>query len=345
MRHRAGFTLLELMVSMAVGVFVVTAAVAVTTDHSRVLGRASSRLDMHQGARLAIELLSQDVRHAGVGVGYRADGRFAGLSLGNFSVTGGASFQSNDRSVTLEGVARATDDLGIRVAVGDVRTIAAYGASTAEVCAGASYDAGDVVVLTTREGLRARTVKIGPLSASSCSRGACVQGCESFSFTADASYLSDSSAASANYAEGEVAGSFQHLVWFVTPDANGQGVLQRAEVSTARPCSTADESCGGTVAAGVETLQVAFWQWDDLTAQWVDRTTAPDIDGAERVRVDLELVVRALHVDARSGPQEPVTSQLSSECLPAPCGSKDTVPRWVTRASVEIRNSGRMTIR
>lgn len=344
MRRKAGFTLIELMISVVVGTFVLAAAIAVTTDHSRVLGRASGRLEMHQGARVAVDLLAQDLRHAGVGVGYRADGSFAGLSMGGFTVQGGAAFQSNDREVTLEGVARRTDDVGIRQAVGDIRTIAAYNDTQAEICAGASYEAGDVVVLTTREGLRARTVRVGGLSATSCSRGLCVGGCEAFSFTADSAYQSDLSAVSADYVEGEVAGTYQHVVWFVTPDANERGLLQRAEVTSERTCANADNTCGGTVTEGVESLQVAVWQWDEVTAGWVDRTDATNIDGSQRIRVDLELVVRAPD-DPLGGQQSPVQMQLDSQCIPSPCGTEDAVPRWATRSSVEIRNSSRMMIR
>lgn len=346
MRRRAGFTLLELLVSLAVGSVVIAAAVVLTVDHSKVLGRASSRLDMHQRARLSADLLAQDLRHAGVGVGYRPDGRFAGLLRGTFSVPGGATFEADDRAVTLASGALVTDDVGIRQAVGDMRSIAAFGAGSAEICAGASFEEDEVVVLATREGIHARTVRIGPLSSSGCSRDACVGGCESFSFTNDTSYVSDSWASSADYAGGEVAGRYQEVVWFLVPDAAGRGLLQRAEVTAAQPCAAADTSCGGLVAEGVESLQLAVWLWDDLTGAWVDRTTATDITGAERIRVDIELVTRGLGTDPGTGPQEPVALELASGvCAPMPCGERDQIPRWVTRSSVEIRNSGRMMIR
>lgn len=339
-----GMTLIEVMISMVVGLFVLAAAVAVTTDHGRILGRTTTRLEMHQSGRLAIELLSQDLRHAGIGVGYRPDGSFAGLVRGNFVVPGGAAFVGNDRQITLASGTLLTDDIGIRQASGAMRTIAAFSGASAEICAGAAFSEGDVVVLMTRAGLHARTVSIGPLNGSACSRGACVSGCESFSFVADSSYVSDAAALNADYAEGEVTGDYRHVVWFVSPDAQGIGRLQRAEVTATNVCSAADITCGGTVAQGVESLQIAVWQWDTVNGAWVERTTAGQISSRDRIRVDLELVVRGARPDDLGVGNSSVQMELNSQCVPAPCGTTDKIRRWATRSSVEIRNSGRMLI-
>jgi prepilin-type N-terminal cleavage/methylation domain-containing protein len=344
---RRGFTLIELMVSVAVGLFVLAAAVRLTTDQSRILGRATSRLEMHQSARLAADLMAQDLRHASVGLGYRPDGTFAGLSRGSFTVPGGAAFQANDRAVSLASGPVLTDDLGVRMTTGAIRTIAAYTMTTAQLCAGSGLDVGDVVVLMSREGLHARTVQVSGLSAATCGAGTCVRGCEDLAFVADGSYASDLSAAAADYTEGEMAGEFAHVAWFLVPGADGRGRLQRAEVTAQQPCSVADATCGGLVADNVELLQVAVWQWDEETQVWVDRTTTGDLSDRSRTRVDLELIMRAAHTDAGDALQAPLTSELApSQCLPAPCGQpKDQVRRYALRSSVEIRNSGRMQIR
>ncbi|MCA9551049.1 MAG: prepilin-type N-terminal cleavage/methylation domain-containing protein [Myxococcales bacterium] len=346
-KARAGFTLIELMVSMTVGLFVLAAAVQLTSDQSRLLGRASSRLEMHQAARLATDLLAQDLRHASVGLGYRPDGTFAGLSRGNFTVSGGASFQADDRVVTLSSGTVRTDDIGIRLAAGSIRTVASYSAATAQLCAGADLEAGEVVVLLTREGLHARTVQVSAFGPAVCRDGTCVQGCEDVTFASDSSYLSDVEATNADYTEGEMAGEFQHLVWFLVADANGRGLLQRAEVTAQNPCAAADETCGGTVADNVEFLQASVWQWDEDTQTWVDRTTAGDLTDRSRVRIDLELGVRAAHSDERDADQAVLRSELSpTVCVPGPCGRpRDKVQRYAVRSSVEIRNSGRMQIR
>ena len=38
-------------------------------------------------------------------------------------------------------------------------------------------------------------------------------------------------------------------------------------------------------------------QWDEVNQQWADRTGDAEIQGRERLRIDLELVVRAEHSD------------------------------------------------
>lgn len=344
--NQAGFTLVELLVSTGTGLFVLAAAVTLASDHSRVLGRSTTRLDMHQSARLAAELIAQDIRHAGVGIGYRADNSFAGIRRGEFQLAGGAPMDADDREIVLNSGRLLTDDLVIRQAVGSMRSIAQFGNGTGQICAGGDFETDDIVVLVTREGLHAQTVRLTAIDDAICTDGSCVNGCQDFTFVSDASYTADPAIADANFTGGEMAGEYQEVAYFVYPNAEGRGVLQRAEISGTTQCQAADASCGGTVAENVETLQIAVWQWDDGAQVWTDVTTAPSIPDRSRLRVDVELVVRAAYVDDRSGLQAAQQLELAATCVPAPCGTEqDRVQRWTLRSSVEIRNSGRMQIR
>lgn len=345
-RRQRGFSLVELLVSVAAGSFILAAGVSLTTQHTRILSKTTNLVDRSQAARLTVELLAEDLRMAGVGVGYSPDGTFGGLARGSFTVSGGATFEADDGVVALASGAIATDDIGIRSATGRVRTIASYGAGNGELCAGSGLDAGDLAIMMTREGLHSRTVRIDAVVGAGCTSGVCLGGCERVQWSDDPTYRSDVYATSASYADGEMIGDFSEIVWFVEPGADQEGVLRRAEIDAARPCAARDDTCGGIVAYGVEAIQARIWQWDTVNDAWANRTTDGQVASRERIRVDVEVVVRGSDSQPISNGEE-ITLQLAdAQCVPAPCGSKhDGISRRVLRSSVEIRNAGRMQLR
>ena len=70
-----GFTLIELMVAMAIGVIVIAAAFAILTMSSRALRANEQTVDMQQNVRMAMELITRDIKLAGFGS--------PGVALGN----------------------------------------------------------------------------------------------------------------------------------------------------------------------------------------------------------------------------------------------------------------------
>lgn len=343
-----GITLLELIVSTACSGILLTAGVMLTVGHSKVLGRTAERTEVGQAARLTMDLLASDVRMAGVGVGYRPDGSFGGLRRGQFTVLGGATFDATDHEIQLRTGSMTTDDIGIRHATGRVRTIADFDTVSGQVCTGSGLEEGDIAVLMTREGLHARTVRITSLAGATCTGGTCVDGCDRFGWTADESYVSDAYALEASFIDGELMADYAEIVWFVTPNDEGDGMLRRAEIDAQNRCAARDTSCGGNVTVGVESLQVALWQWDSEADEWVNRTQTGDVTDRDRIRVDLEIVLRGRKEHRRAGGRADVELALADDqCVPGPCGAqrRDGFERRVLRTSVEVRNSGRMQIK
>ncbi|MCB9654765.1 MAG: prepilin-type N-terminal cleavage/methylation domain-containing protein [Deltaproteobacteria bacterium] len=338
---RRGYTLIEVIVSMAIGLFVVAAAVSLVTMQTRVQGDTTSRIDMNMSANVGLTLLKNDIEHAGLGLGYASDGRFPGIRRGTFQVRGGAEFESNDFSLSLtEGGERPTDDLGILYTEGDFRTIAHFASSFAEICAGAALEAGDSAVLMSQGYVYAHTVSITSIGPTTCTSGQCVEGCDTITWTNDPTFVSDDSAPSASYSGGELAARFKEVVWFVTADADGAGVLRRAAVTENETCAARDETCGALMAHDVETLQVRVLQWSPASMAWEDRTTETSITDRDRVRIDVELVLRSRTPDQRE--HDPVSLDLESgRCVPDGC-QRDHYARQAVRLSVEVRNSGRM---
>src|SRR5215475_8028087 len=75
--EQAGFTLIEMMVGMAVGVIVVAAAFTILTTTSKALRANEQIVDAQQNIRMAMELLARDLKLAGFGN--------PGITVGNCS--------------------------------------------------------------------------------------------------------------------------------------------------------------------------------------------------------------------------------------------------------------------
>lgn len=77
-RHatRRGFTLVELMVATAIGLFVVAALYNLFTGQVRQLVYQDLQMEMHQNARLAVDIVSRTSRLAGLGTNGTTTGLF-----------------------------------------------------------------------------------------------------------------------------------------------------------------------------------------------------------------------------------------------------------------------------
>ena len=65
MKRMRGFTLIELMVSLTLGMIVLGAVVAVYVNSKRTFNVVSQRISMQQDARIALLQISRDLRMAG----------------------------------------------------------------------------------------------------------------------------------------------------------------------------------------------------------------------------------------------------------------------------------------
>lgn len=404
-RSRRGVTLIELMVGVVIALFLTAAAVLFVQHETRLMGISQDRLDMIQGSRVALDLMSEDLRKAGQGIGYDAQGNFQGLLLGQFNAgnvrwnpDGGPASPNPSpvppppgfyRNVTL----RMTDngsaflgttyvtrsvDVGVQFADGAYSTIANWnGAGTLEMCRTDEDEDGaadpitdqftgarERVVMRHEAGLDAYVVELsGMTPIGVCTTGDCLFGCLAatwapFPGTAtDPTFRSGPNAADRGYLGGEIQGNYGRVIWFIATDNTNTGLLQRVRFNGTNAntvCPTgADTDCGGSVARGVESLQMQVWQWDTITSSWVNVGQGP-INNPNpgqpppRLRVDVELVVKAEGTTNRLHPQVALRLRPGS-CIPGPCASPpaklDYTERRAYRTSVEIKNSGRMTLR
>lgn len=386
-----GLTLVELVVGTFIALFLTVAAMIFASHETKLLGYSTEQVDMQQQARSAIDLLTSDLQMAGAGIGYSPAGVFLGLQTNQFrgGGAGGIDFNANGSNATdltliagdpLGGSERGaaytlpTHDLGIVAADGTYATLAQHSGLAGEFCDPNNTFSTDqqLVVMRSEEGLTAQSILFTAAGvAGACTFGQCApvvngvgSGCRAFTLADDPNDLfsTDASAAAMSYTGGEVLTGFKQIVWFVNenpaPDEN-RATLRRMVFDGTRTC-TDRATCGDEQSANIETLQYQVWRFNTTLAppQWQAVAPGPiarDASGVDfRLRVDMELVVRARVSDGRR--HDPVRLRLADACVPdtTPCGapptapaagSGDNIPRRAHRWTVEIRNSGRMMIR
>lgn len=232
-----GFTLIELMVAVAISSFLVAAAFMLVRHEIRLMGVSDQTLQLTQSTRLALSLISEDLRLAGAGVGYSEAGEFAGLEVGAF-VRGGANFESNNRAIDLPSGASVTDDVGIFYANGNSATIEGYSsAGVLRLCKSPEgnqlFESEELVLIRSEDGLAARTVEITSAGVDSgCTDSTCMSGCVVYNFGPDTSFESGAGVANVNFSGGTATGGFRRITYFVETSDPGDGTrghLRRVE--------------------------------------------------------------------------------------------------------------------
>jgi len=369
-------TLIELMVGVFIALFLTAAAVAFTVHETRLMGVSRDTIEVSQTARATLDLLSEDLRKAGTGVGYNAVQCFNGLLTGQFNVNGivfnpdngnsaynnpavGSGHNLNQFSLDKDGSLRGTypvtsHSVGSRFADGSYATIAdlAPGTPNGQLCfsPNANFVANQYAVFISESALDARpvTINVAP-NDSPCTYGQCAGGCRNFTWAPlflTPVLESSPSAADAGYLGGEIAGGLKTVVWYPTQDANA-ATLNRVVFD--QDCG--DLTCGGPVADNIESFTVQAWQWNSFEAgnqgEFWRFAGQPVPCNYNRIRLDVEMVVRGRRPTQRVG--SPVALRSSPNvCLPGGLGAcpgvGDYVHREVYRTTIEIKNSGRMRL-
>jgi hypothetical protein len=283
-----------------------------------------------------------------------------------------------------------TRDLGILVADGPYFTISRQSGNLGQYCdARNQLTLNDRIfaIMRTEDLISARSVVMRPTgnSPQACAYGECeplpgnpaASGCRAFEIEADplSIFASDPLVDTLSYTGGEFQTGLRQIIWWVNPDPveNFRANLRRAEVTYANRClgatAVARANCGSEVAYNVEALHYQVWRFDPTAApganpdvddnRWILLPIIPPVppaplqpDPPQRLRVDIELVVRARQPDGRLHPGNWVSlanqGPPNGRCIPfgtvstGACPNGDQVERRIYRVSVEVKNSGRM---
>jgi prepilin-type N-terminal cleavage/methylation domain-containing protein len=342
MRGARGFTLVEMMVAIAVFVVVTMGAFVFAKSQMRARKQTQQLLDTEQNARVALDSIRLDLQASGLGVGYALDGVYAGLTFGAFG-----PFRANDFDHG-DGV-RFSDDLRVRGATGPVRTIARYDGplvnGAMEVCAGGGFEVGEDVLLVSESYRDARAVRLTGVGAPiACTEGQCTVNCQQLTFTdASATFETDGNARFASYVGGSAFRGFFEVTYFVEWIGETPG-LYRSTIpcATRAACAIADNLLG----EGVESLQMRVWEQDPAAGER-DVTTEPayvaagGVDSTNRLRVDIEVIARSRSPEPEAPPERVCSSIRTTSCFPYG-GGTDRHRRRKLLTSVELKNSGHM---
>lgn len=359
---RRGMTLIEVMVGTVIALILTAAAVSFATQQVRLMDVSQERLEMSSVGRAALNLVANDVRKAGMGLGYNERGEFLGLDVGaftqaglNWNGVGGTPAPDGDTPPLDPGVYAAnifvrpgsppytvrSTDLRVRYADGTYSTVVTernlIGVACLDDDANGFLD-GELTFMSDATGLSGMSGTMGLGSTFTGAGCACEEGCVRFTFTPTADVTTGASAMNVRYQRGEIRGGLTTVLWHVSPNA-AQGELYRATVADGDVCANRLE-CGALVANNVEALNVQVWRFDETTDAWVNAGQEP-VSEYQRIRVDLELVVRS--DEPTGGPKPLIESRLrSGTCIPAACGSApgDDFAREAYRTSVEVMNGG-----
>jgi prepilin-type N-terminal cleavage/methylation domain-containing protein len=345
------FTLVELMVAVAVGSLVTVAVFAFASQQVRSRSVTELRLETEQNARVAMDAIRADLQQSGLGLGYLPDGRFAGLVLGSFG-----PFRSNDHD---HGAGIFSDDLRIRGAEGPVRTIVEDlnpSDGRVEVCSSdGAFEPGRLALLMDQHYFRARAVHVDAVTAQPCSGGVCVgtgNDCELVQFT-DRSivYSTGPSALTASFAGGSFFFGFFDVIYFLDhsgPDPE----LYRSEWPCGASPPAARSNCvtpQNLLAEGIESLQYRLREltapgtFSDMTAD-AGYLAAGGVTSDNRLQVEVELIARSRVEKEQFSPNQVCSQLRPASCFPAG-GMRDRFGRRVFHTAVELKNSGIMKFR
>ena len=366
------------MVGFTIAILLTLAAVSFAASETRLMGISRERLDLEQSSRAAIDLIAEDLKQAGSGIGYRADGTFAGLLLDRFEVNG-VTFNPDGGDPTEfnpgEGVgpgARAeielplymerevlgdtydsvTTDIGILTANGAYATIQAFNFGGSGVfCRSAEtfFRENEIVVLRSQSSLDGFTARIELRGNDPCDTTNghdCVNGCTTFDYVANPIFVSDPTADQRSYLGGEIAGGVKTIVWFIVADGGGT-TLRRAIFDDRFNCDGRNALCGNVVVNNIESMVAQAWTFSRENGVWTNAGQVP-IATNDRIRVDVEMVIRGRKAGTRM--RMPVALNLlpnGINCIPnnGNCNEPaDFGQRTVIRTSVEIKNSGEMSL-
>jgi type IV pilus assembly protein PilW len=95
-----GFTIVELLVAMAEGLIVLAALYALFTVHNRHFANQEQRTEMQQNARIAMEMMTREIRMAGYNqttqAGTKAVSRCTGITMPSNAPCAGITHASSD---------------------------------------------------------------------------------------------------------------------------------------------------------------------------------------------------------------------------------------------------------
>jgi len=307
------FTLIELLISMALSGIVMSAIYTLFISQNRSYNIQEQVSEMQQNARVAMDRIVRDVRMAGYGVV-----NSEAFLIGSVdSVYDEDDFQTNNDPNRLD-----ADGIMIRRADSPPLGIITYSGTTLSVCSPSNFEAGDILTITAGNNYQAiQVTQIADTSASPCP-ARCDAGsgqCDKINFSPGQSAYNNPGGLDDWASNGTVA-LFAQTAYFIDVKSDGSPVLKRS--INGQPAQT--------LAENIEDLQIAYQLSDDAT--WYDTLSpAQQVQDIRSVRINLL---------ARTDKMDPHFSGKRQAIEDHAAGNADKYRRRLLTTVINVRNMG-----
>lgn len=243
-----GFTMVELLVVLLIGSILTLGVVSLFTNQTRAMALNEDLVDLQQNLRVAMDMLHRDVRMAGAnvkevfpsfvigGIDYNEDG------IDDFDSDGGGA---NSDAIMIQ----SSPDSG--------KIIKSYNGSAAnlQVCRPSDMAVGQFIpVSTTGSPIESRGIVVTNVGPVSCpSQGCPGDNCDKINFSPSGSSYNTPGGLGADYEDGRMWNNMQTITYFVSQDANGDGVSEDPALMR-----VFNRSVPTVVAFGVNDLQIIY---------------------------------------------------------------------------------------
>lgn len=331
---KRGFTLIEMMVGLSVGLIVAAAALTFMVQEMRLIARTKEMLEIEQHARSATLVLTNDIRKAGTEIGYK----YTNGTDGNRFFSGILSYNGN---LTVEYAELLPSTVILARDVHPHYLIYTCGTPVQ------NYETQGEAILLSRDASESIHGVLQPVflfedegPQCPCSDTACRSD-----LLTEATPFSGENAPYTNFAGGSITPGYKRYHWEIDDEYN----LRRN---------------GARVALNIELVNLRVWAHEDTgwrllpaatTSNVLPRTvdgmqvnTASVYESDEKLRVDIEIVARSSKI--LLGPKGKQVTPMTSGFGMGPGGCSIGTPgcyepedgyyRDVVRTSVRVVNAG-----
>lgn len=270
-KNNLGFSLVELLVALAITGIVATAVFSVFKSQSDSYQVQGQILEMQQNLRASLDIITGDIRMAG----YNLNGVTDAIETGSidFDNDGTEDLVSNNNP-SLGG----TDALSLKMFTGRPIPVVKHTAAAANlsVCDSGDLQVGDKLLAVDVSTAQYQFLQITNIQSPNCATE-CGGPCNKIVFNSGLSDFNSAGGLGSSYLDGTI-GRFSAVTYYIEPDSNADG-------SADDPALMRSEDFGApeVVASGIEDMQVVYLDADD------NPTSTP----ADIRRVRLTLLARS----------------------------------------------------
>jgi type IV pilus assembly protein PilW len=298
--HSAGFTLLELMISLTIGLLIVGAMLAVVLSSTSTANTRERASELQTNARFAIDIMKRDIQHAGF--------------------LGGTSVLYPDAATTIP-VANVCD----ATAIGRI-TLKVWGANDANPYAATCIPAGNYLrgdVLVVRR--LAMSATTGALAGDRIYYRSAYEGGEFYKGPVPPDF------SGTNRQPPYTDYALEETVYYISPYTTSPTESPRIPALYRMRLGAGPAMAAELVASGVENMQVRFGRFDAAAgAQYMDAGAVTAWDEISSVQVSLLMRGTA----AEPGYQNTTTYELGDQRVTASDGFR----RLLYASVVQLRN-------